>query len=167
VQPVTPQTVARVAQLTQKTNQFNLTTRRYTEQQLTELMAQPGWRLFSVRVQDRFGDNGLVGAAFLHDASDGWEIDTFLLSCRVIGRTVETAFLSALAEHARAAGAVQLSGWFVPTKKNAPACSFYEQHGFRLLRETSDGSLWSLDLRQERPTCPEWIQIDAGSSAIQ
>jgi FkbH-like protein len=162
VQPVTAQTVARVAQLTQKTNQFNLTTRRYTEQQLTELMAQPAWRLFSVRVQDRFGDNGLVGAAFLHHTSDGWEIDTFLLSCRVIGRTVETAFLSSLAVQARSAGAAQLRGWFLPTKKNAPARSFYEQHGFRLVRDAADGSLWSLDLEQERPACPEWIQIAAG-----
>jgi FkbH-like protein len=164
VQAVAPQTVARVAQLTQKTNQFNLTTRRYTEQQVTALLAQPGWRLFAVRVVDRFGDNGLVGAAFLHDAADGWEIDTFLLSCRVIGRTVETALLSALAEQARAAGVVRLSGWFLPTKKNTPARPFYEQHGFRLVRETAEGSLWSLDLEQEQPTCPEWIQIAAGSA---
>jgi predicted enzyme involved in methoxymalonyl-ACP biosynthesis len=54
----------------------------------------------------------------------------------------------------------------MPTKKNAPAGSFYAQHGFRLVRETSDGSLWALDLDQERPTCPEWIQIAAGSPPI-
>ncbi len=159
VAPVTAQTLARVAQLTQKTNQFNLTTRRYAEQQIAAMMAQPDWRLFSLRVTDRFGDNGLVGAACLRAASDEWEIDTFLLSCRVIGRTVETAFLSFLAEQARAAGAARLSGWFLPTQKNAPARPFYAQHAFALVRETAAGAFWALDLTRTLPACPQWIRL--------
>ena len=163
VAPVTAQTLPRVAQLTQKTNQFNLTTRRYTEQQIGSMLAQPDWRIFSVRVTDRFGDSGLVGAACLRATSDEWEIDTFLLSCRVIGRTVETAFLAFLAAQARAAGAARLCGWFLPTQKNAPARTFYEQHAFQLRRETTEGAFWTLDLTRTLPACPQWIRMSVVS----
>jgi FkbH-like protein len=159
VAPVGAETLVRVAQLTRKTNQFNLTTRRYSEQEIAAMLGQPAWRLFSLRVTDRFGDSGLVGAACLRVASTDWEIDTFLLSCRVIGRTVETAFLSGLAAQARAAGAERLCGWFLPTAKNAPARSFYAQHAFQLVRETADGTFWVLDLARALPACPPWIRM--------
>ena len=71
IAPVNAQTLARVAQLTQKTNQFNLTTRRYTEQQIAELAASPDWRVWSLRVKDRFGDNGLVGVAIAQGRRPG------------------------------------------------------------------------------------------------
>ncbi len=129
VRRVTPMTLARIAQLTQKTNQFNTTTKRYSEQQI-QAMEQNAHRVYSLRVKDRYADNGLVGVAILAEKGEVCEIDTLLLSCRVIGRTVETAFLSKLAEEARTAGATRLEGWFLPTKKNAPAKDFYAQHGF-------------------------------------
>ena len=74
------------------------------------------------------------------------EIDTFLMSCRVIGRTVETALLAQVAAEARTGGASSLEGWFLPTKKNAPAKDFYARHGFELAAEREDGQLWRLDL---------------------
>ena len=152
-------TLARVAQLTQKTNQFNLTTRRYTEQQIAELAKRPGWRVLSIQVRDRYADNGLVGVAITHDREEACEIDTFLLSCRVIGRTVETALLAALSEEARARGAKRLEGWFLPTRKNAPAKDFYRNHGFQPLSETPAGQLWSLDLADEKLGVPEWVRL--------
>ena len=88
------------------------------------------------------------------------EIDTLLLSCRVIGRTVETALLSYFAECATARGRRRLSGWFLPTKKNVPAKDFYAQHGFQLEQQTSDGSRWSLDLRTQSIASPEWIKLN-------
>src|SRR5262249_23930379 len=88
---VSATTLARISQLTQKTNQFNLTTRRYAEQQITAIAAQPDWQVLSIRLRDRFGDHGLVGVSITHDQGEICEIDTFLLSCRIIGRTVETA----------------------------------------------------------------------------
>ncbi|MGH9645194.1 MAG: HAD-IIIC family phosphatase, partial [Bryobacteraceae bacterium] len=91
VRPVAPNTVARVAQLTQKTNQFNLTTKRYTEQEIERLAAIPGWFVYSATVRDRFGDNGIVGVLIVSKTGHVLELDTLLLSCRVIGRTVETA----------------------------------------------------------------------------
>ncbi len=152
-------TLARVSQLTQKTNQFNLTTKRYGEQQIAELAAHPAWRITAIRVRDRFGDHGLVGVAITHDEGDLCEIDTFLLSCRVIGRDVETALLSHLAESARSRRKAALRGWFLPTRKNAPAKEFYARHGFQLQTQQGDASLWTIDLSRSQVRCPEWIKV--------
>ncbi len=160
IAPVLPQTLARIAQLTQKTNQFNLTTRRYSEQQIQELDASPDWQVFSITVRDRFGDHGLVGVAITHDEAEVCEIDTFLLSCRVIGRTVETALLAYLAESAAARGYHTLQGWFLPTKKNVPARDFYSQHGFSAQSQDDKGTLWTLDLRQHPLRPPAWIKLN-------
>ena len=111
-EPVSELTLARVAQLTQKTNQFNLTTRRYTEPQIADMAKRPEWNIFSIRVRDRFGDHGLVGVAITHDEGEQCEVDTFLLSCRIIARTVETALLAHLAESAAQRGCKRLVGWF-------------------------------------------------------
>jgi FkbH-like protein len=159
LEPVSDLTLARVAQLTQKTNQFNLTTRRYTEQQIAEIAARPGWHIFSIRVKDRFGDHGLVGVAIAHDQGEQCQVDTFLLSCRVIGRTVETALLAHLAKSAAERGCKRLAGWFLPTKKNAPARDFYEQHGFRRQESNGTGSLWVLDLDNSPLRSPDWIKL--------
>lgn len=159
IAPVNALTLARVAQLTQKTNQFNLTTRRYTEQQIAELAKRPGWRVLSIQVRDRYADNGLVGVAIVCDQGAVCQIDTFLLSCRVIGRTVETALLASLAEEARARGARRLEGWFLPTKRNTPAKDFYRTQGFRLLSETPEGQLWGLDLVEVQLQTPEWVRL--------
>ncbi len=165
IEPVTPMTLARTAQLTQKTNQFNLTTRRYSEQRIAEIAGNSEWRVYTASVKDRFGDHGLVGVMIAKAERNVWEIDAFLLSCRVIGRTVETALLSFLAEEARDNGARQLQGWFLPTKKNAPANSFYRDHAFQVIEETGDGKLYSVDLQlqQSQLACPEWIKLQVSA----
>lgn len=163
LEPISDLTIARIAQLTQKTNQFNLTTRRYTEAQLAEMAKHPEWNIFSIKVRDRFGDHGLVGVAITHDRDDECEVDTFLLSCRVIGRTVETALLAHLADTAAKRHCKQLAGWFLPTKKNAPARDFYRQHGFTQKQTTDAGSLWTLDLDSLTLRCPQWIKLEAAT----
>lgn len=163
IAPVNAQTLARVAQLTQKTNQFNLTTRRYSEQQVAEMAADSSYRVYSARVKDRFGDHGLVGVLIVKEADGAWEIDNLLLSCRVIGRTVETAMLSFIADEARASRVKQLRGWFLPTKKNIPAKDFYPSHQFQTLDETEDGALWAANLSNLKVTCPEWIKLNVAS----
>jgi FkbH-like protein len=165
LEPVSDLTLARVAQLTQKTNQFNLTTRRYTEPQIAEMAKQPEWHIFSIRVRDRFGDHGLVGVAIAHDQGEQCEVDTFLLSCRAIGRTVETALLAHLAESAAQRGCKRLVGWFLPTKKNAPARDFYQQHGFERQELNDSGSLWTLDLKSSTLHCPDWIKLSVGAGS--
>ncbi len=159
IRQVTPETLARIAQLTQKTNQFNLTTRRYSEQQISEYASHPDYQIFAMRVRDRFGDNGLVGVTILHFGDDACEIDTFLLSCRVIGRTVETALLAEIIATAHRRGARVLRGWFLPTKKNAPSSEFYPLHGFHAVRQDASGTLWELDLSENQLGYPEWIRV--------
>jgi FkbH-like protein len=159
ISPVTSKQAPRIAQLTQKTNQFNMTTRRYTEQQIAALIANPCWRVYSLRVADRFGDNGLVGAAVLRVQETTCEIDTFLLSCRVIGRTIETALLAAIAAQARDAGAHKLVGVFVPTQKNQPAEAFYRSHGFSCVRQDGNACWWEFDVREKGINTPPWIEI--------
>jgi FkbH-like protein len=156
---VTPANLARVAQLTQKTNQFNLTTRRYTERQIADLAAVPGCRVYAMSVADRLGDNGLVGVAITRDQAQRCEVETFLLSCRVIGRTVETALLAQIAQEARQRGAALLGGFFLPTWKNAPARDFFKSHGFSQVSKEEQGSYWELDLAQSRLACPDWIKV--------
>lgn len=156
---LTSATAKRIAQLTQKTNQFNLTTHRYSEQDLTELAETSDWDVYSLNVRDVFGNNGLIGVAILRYTERTCEIDTFLLSCRVIGRTIETAFLSYLIQEARTAKVRQLYGWYYPTKKNQPARNFYKDHGFELIDKQKGGTFWSLELGRSAVQCPEWITL--------
>jgi len=156
---MSPDGLARVAQLTQKTNQFNLTTRRYSEQEILELGRDQNSRVYQVHVSDRFGDNGIVGVAITRRAGATWEIDTFLLSCRVIGRTIEQAMLARIAEDAAADGATSLRGWFLITRKNQPSSNFYPSNGFAIVDRDEVGMLWELDLQKSRPSRPTWIKI--------
>ena len=161
IAPASPSTLARIAQLTQKTNQFNLTTRRYTEQQVSAMASRSGWEVLSIRVRDRFADQGLVGVAITRDEDGACEIDTFLLSCRVIGRTVETALLSNIAHRAVQRGRISLCGWFFPTRKNAPSREFYSRHGFELKTQNGEGSFWTLDLKGRRLVVPNGLRLSS------
>jgi FkbH-like protein len=155
---VTPATLTRVAQLTQKTNQFNVTTRRYTEEQVSRFSAAADHLVRTVRVRDKYGDNGLVGVLMVSASNGRCEIDTLLLSCRVIGRSVETLLLAEAEAFARNRGATILSGRFIPTPKNAPARAVFESHGFARCAEDSGGTTWELDLTRASIAPPEWIQ---------
>ena len=124
-------TLDRIHQLIQKTNQFNLTSRRYTKDEVRRMADDPGRAVAWLRLQDRYGDMGLVCVGIIADAGGGtWEIDTLLMSCRVMDRQVERAFLAYLAEIARDRGGKLLRGVYVPTPKNGPVHGFFEAHGF-------------------------------------
>ncbi|MFO0423187.1 MAG: HAD-IIIC family phosphatase [Planctomycetia bacterium] len=156
---VVAETVARASQLTQKTNQYNMTTRRYTEAEIAAFAASDSHRVWTVQVADRFGDNGIVGLLIVEAGPEEWRIDTFLMSCRVIGRTVETAMLAWLAAQARATGAARLVGEFIPTKKNAPAADTFSGHGFVSAGESGDGTRWVFELHRGTMQFPEWIEL--------
>src|SRR4029079_7653811 len=113
------------AQLTQKTNQFNLTTRRYTDSDIRRFAASADHDVFAIRVHDRLGDSGIVGGAIVRHESAVAAIDTFLMSCRVLGRGVEDALLTACLVTARRRQRRAVIGEFVPTAKNARVADFY------------------------------------------
>ncbi|MEL7473005.1 MAG: HAD-IIIC family phosphatase [Planctomycetota bacterium] len=155
--------LARCAQLTQKTNQFNLSTRRYTEEQVAQLAERDDAQVLWMRLGDRFGDNGVIAMAIVRyptDRPDLAEIDTLLMSCRVIGRSVETGFLAAIAAAARERGRDRLEADFVPTKKNAPSKDFLPDHAFEQVGDLPEaGVRWGLPL-DAAPGWPEFIRLD-------
>ncbi|MFL5912134.1 MAG: HAD-IIIC family phosphatase, partial [Gaiellaceae bacterium] len=162
VEPVHDGSLSRAAQLCQRTNQFNLTTRRHTAADIEAMLADPDWELHTVAVRDRYGDSGIVGLVALHFTSpDEAELDTFLLSCRVLGRRVEDALLAWSAEHARARGARLLVGRYIPTKKNAQAASFYPERGF----EPAGDGVFHLDLTNEGPRPPAGVALREAANA--
>jgi FkbH-like protein len=126
-----PQHYARVVQLINKTNQFNLTTVRRNRDEFDALVENPSWQVHCIEVQDRFGSYGLVGVAILQRLDEQrFFLDTFLMSCRVLGREVETAFLNVLVDRSIAEGASVLVGEFRPSSKNALVKDLLRDHGF-------------------------------------
>ncbi len=151
--------IPRVAQLTHRTNQFNMTTRRYTEYDIKQFCESPEYFVRAYRLEDRFGDNGIISVAIIKKHNESWYLDTFLMSCRVIGRTVETAILALWAQQAHHAGVKSLVGDFLPTKKNMPAQDVYPKHGFKKMKETPDYVRYELELADARLNVPEWFEV--------
>jgi FkbH-like protein len=129
--------LVRAAQMTQKTNQLNLTTRRYEVTDLARFLQSPEHAVLILDYRDRFGDEGSVGLAIV-DLIEG-RIDTFLISCRVIGRKLEQRLLDKAVELCSARGHQRMIGEYIPTRRNRLAATFYESQGFTLLAEYPDG----------------------------
>lgn len=138
--------VARAAQLTQKTNQFNLTTRRYTEADLARMLAEGNFAIATFAVSDRYGDYGITGLAIVQIEAEGGvaSIDTLLISCRVIGRNVECAFFDYLVGKLRAMGVAKLQAEYLRTPKNDQVSGFYDSLGFHTI--VAEAGLWKYDL---------------------
>jgi FkbH-like protein len=161
IEPLQPQSLARAAQMCQRTNQFNLTTRRYTPAELEGMLHSVDTEAYVLTVRDRFGDNGITGLGILKLRGDSAEVDSLLLSCRVLGRRVEDAFLHVLAERARERGVRHLLGRYIPTAKNVQVASFYPERGFAAGGE----GVFSLDLAQQRLAPPPQIVIKVRTGA--
>lgn len=159
VEPLTEQNLARVTQLINKTNQFNLTTKRRTEAQVRELMDSADWLTLCVRLKDKFGDHGLIAVLLAKCEQDTAHIDTWLMSCRVFQRTVEHFTLCALFNQALSRNLKQLKGYYSPTKKNHPFATIYEQLGFMPTSTQPDkGTEWVLPLDVSPPSIKHSIQ---------
>jgi FkbH-like protein len=162
--PFTDIDLPRIAQLVGKTNQFNLTTRRHGIERLRAFADDPSCVHLSFRLADRFVDHGLIGVLIALQRGDALEIDTFLMSCRVIGRTVELAMLAELADRAAELGAVTLRGTYIATPKNAVAANVYSALGFSLDETTEDGTTWVYDLRSQPPLRSEFVEADSSTA---
>ena len=136
--------IPRIAQMTQKTNQFNLTTKRYSDADIKSRLAH-GWKIWCISVADRFGDNGITGAIMVN----GNTIDSFLLSCRILGKGIEKAFLKKILALLKESGYISIWAHYIPTAKNAQVADFYEQCGFPCVINEADGKKsYVLDLEE-------------------
>ncbi len=154
---------ARIAQLINKSNQFNLTTRRYTEAEVAEMEADPGCFTMQVRLTDTFGDNGMISVIICRPTKDGnWDIDTWLMSCRVLGRGVERMVLRHMLEHASERGVGKLIGTYRPTDRNKLVEQHYSKLGFTEVERRSDGiTVWELDVATASvEPCPMRVRSD-------
>lgn len=138
--------IPRIAQLTQKTNQMNLTTRRYSESDIRSLSIGNNSSVYSISASDKLGDHGIIGVAILRIRDKDCLIDTLLLSCRVIGLSIEQSILAFIQEEALKRECSVLVGEYIPTKKNLMVADFYEKAGFK----KDDDSLFILDLTGQK-----------------
>lgn len=138
--------IVRVSQLTQKTNQFNLTTRRYSEADIKRLI-QDEWHVYSAEVTDKFGEYGTVIVAIVEIEDEVARLDTFLMSCRVMGRDVEFTFLKYIIRKIHTEGCKEMTAQFIPTKKNIPSKNFLADAGFKERKGAKNGVKgYSLDI---------------------
>jgi FkbH-like protein len=154
---------ARVAQLFNKTNQMNLTTRRMSESELVAWAEQENRKLFAFRVADRFGDSGLTGILTLEFDGDIATVTDFILSCRVMGRQVEETMLAVAVEYSRAAGSKKLRAEYIPTAKNRPCLEFWMRSGF-----DQDAAIftWNMAREYERPSSVQ-LDMPAGVAEVK
>ena len=138
-------TIPRISQLTRKTNQFNLTTKRYQEEEIEAFSKNKNKIVECAEVKDKFGNNGITGVYIINkDNETEWSIDTFLLSCRIMGRGVEEGLLSNIIERAKKENVLKIKAQFIQTKKNMPAKNFLADFGFK-----KDGDNWYVDTNQQ------------------
>jgi FkbH-like protein len=134
----------RIAQLVSKSNQFNLTTRRYSEAEIAGMQSDPEVFALQARLEDIFGDNGMISAVICRQAGQSWEVDTWIMSCRVLGRRVEETILQYLVEQARLRGITEIIGRYIPTAKNGLVRDHFSRLGF-VQTGTQDGeTTWQL-----------------------
>lgn len=152
VRPFDAMQLPRVAQLIQRSNQFNLTTRRYGAPECEALMRDPNADALYVRLEDRFGDYGLISVVIVKQEGDVARIDEWLMSCRVLSRGVEEFAMNRVVELAKARGARMLVGEYIPTAKNKMVKEFYARFGFNPRPQDEAGATkWVLELASYEP----------------
>jgi FkbH-like protein len=147
--PFSPVYLERITQLINKTNQFNLTTRRYTSAEVEAISQDPGFITLYGRLADKFGDNGLVSVLIGRVINETVELDLWLMSCRVLNREMEFVMFDALIEQCQARGIRRILGVYIPTKKNGMVAGHYAGLGFARLNGSSGGQeSWHYDVPQ-------------------
>ncbi|MER6349213.1 HAD-IIIC family phosphatase [Streptomyces sp. NPDC001595] len=163
LRPASEAELARVSQLTLRTNQFHLATERLQVPEVAAWRERPGRAVVAVRAQDRFGDHGLIGALFLRRDGEGLRVDNFVLSCRVFARGIEAACVAAVLDLARSAGARWVTGRYLPSPRNTAFAGFYAEHGFTAIGtdpDDPDAVSFRHDLRDITPA-PAHLRLDA------
>lgn len=155
--------ISRLSELTLKSNQFNVMTRRYTEAEILRMMESPDWTVYALSVSDRFGDAGLTGILIMHWEETQARVDSFLMSCRVIGRGVESAVWGPMLADALQRDCQCLVAEFSPTPKNAQVAFFFDGLGLPLVEESSTGARrYQVDINKFVPPETPWIEVVNG-----
>lgn len=143
--------IQRVTQLTNKTNQFNLTTKRYSESDIAAISAKDSYIRLYGRLEDKFGDNGIVSVIIGRKDGDCLHIDLWLMSCRVLKRDMEFAMMDRLVEECCAFSIKKIIGYYFPTKKNSMVMDFYHNMGFVNIDTNGGGTVWECDISDYEP----------------
>ncbi len=150
----------RISNLIMKTNQFNLTTKRYSKKEIIEFSKKNNYKIYSLSVKDKFGDEGIVGVVIIEIINKIGIIDTLLMSCRVIGRKIEDAFLHKVIENGKENGIDIIKGKYINTNKNDLVSNFYKSNGFNLEIENEKGSEWILEISKSIIKIPKHITLE-------
>ena len=139
---------SRMSQMTQKTNQFNLTTKRYTESEILKFIHNPEIIIYTFDVSDKFGDSGVTGLCIVNrnNSSNNCILDTFLMSCRIIGRNLEYALMNYIVDVMAEKGVQTIQASYIPSPKNMQVKNFYESCSFELINESSSVKNYSLNV---------------------
>jgi FkbH-like protein len=151
--------ISRIAQLTQKTNQFNLTTKRYTENQIEAFINSEKDKVFSVHVNDKFGESGLTAVIITNEDKHSVNIDSFIMSCRIMGRNIEKAIMNQIIDIYLNKGFTEVRSVYFSTIKNKPVISFYENSGFNLLKKENEDKFYNLKILEYVTQKIEYIKI--------
>ena len=160
IKPFEPVYMARIAQLTNKTNQFNLTTKRYSQAEIEAIAQDPSFITLYGRLEDRFGDNGVVSVVIGRIVGMECHMDLWLMSCRVLKRDLECAMMDEVVRQCRERELRKICGYYLPTGKNGMVREFYKQQGFHMETEDPGGTVWGYDLSDSWETKNKYIQVE-------
>lgn len=146
IYPVDDFSLARVAQLSQRTNQFNVTTKRYSEDEIKEMIKSCKYDISCLKVSDKFGDIGIVGTAIVGYKKDEAYIDTLYMSCRVIGRGIEEILLKAILNKASVRGYKKVTSAYIKTSKNQVVEDFFEKNGFKVSKSEAGNKYYEFEM---------------------
>ncbi len=156
-----PVYMARIAQLTNKSNQFNLTTRRYTQGEIEQAAADGEYITLYGKLEDKFGDNGVVSVVIGHKKEEELHIDLWIMSCRVLKRDMEFAMMDRLVEESRKEGIERILGYYYPTAKNKMVENFYGLQGFGKIKEDEEGNtVWLYEIPEIYEKKNKYIEVE-------
>lgn len=165
IAPFIPMYMSRIAQLTNKSNQFNLTTRRYSQSEIEDASADPDRITLYGKLKDRFGDNGVVSIVIGHidgPQKDELHMELWLMSCRVLKRNMEYAMMDELVKRAKERGIKRIIGYYYPTAKNAMVKDFYALQGFKKINEDEGGNTtWEFEIKDDYVAKQDIIEVES------
>jgi FkbH-like protein len=154
--------VPRMAQMTQKTNQFNLTTKRYSEGDIQNFINKEDATVFAISVADKFGDNGITGLCIVKHNDGIARVDSFLLSCRIIGRSIEFKFIDYVVSQLKKRGTKTIYSEYLKTLKNEQVVNFYDSMGFEIIEKGDEKTTYKMELNDFKSKQLDFIEISNG-----